>query len=195
MPNWCNNNVELSHADKIELEKARAAYLDGTLLEYWHPVPKELMEKSTSFRSVDEYTEEDKSHIEKYGAVDGYTWRINNWGTKWDVNPDVTYDADQSGLAPIHYDGEKYVVNISFDTAWAPAIPAYEHAVKKGYEITAYYIEWGMMFCGKWHNGHDENYQIEDISDLPEDIINEFDIINSLKEFEEMFEENKEEEK
>ena len=184
MPNWCNNIVELSHADKSELERARNAYLEGNLLEYWYPCPKELMEKSTSFKAVDEYTEEDNAIIEKYGSIDGYSWRINNWGTKWDISPDFPYGiADTSQIAPIEHDGEMYVVRMSFDTAWAPAIQAYERAIQKGYKIIAYYIEWGMMFCGKWENGIDQGYDIENISVIPDDIVDQFSIADMLDEY------------
>jgi len=63
MPNWCNNNIELSHPDKAMVE--RAALEDTT-------APAR---------------ESDEALVAKYGYSDWYSWCVNNWGTKWDISP------------------------------------------------------------------------------------------------------------
>jgi hypothetical protein len=55
--------------------------------------------------------------VSKYGHSDWYSWRIENWGTKWEptaINVSGKYrDLDSS----------KFLMEIWFDTAWAPPIP------------------------------------------------------------------------
>jgi hypothetical protein len=44
--------------------------------------------------------------------VGGYTWQINNWGCKWDVDPDVEV-------------GEDYIL-LDFQSPWGPPLEAVE---------------------------------------------------------------------
>jgi len=79
MPNWCNNNIELSHPDKAMVERAAKAFADGTLLNEFIPLPKELEDTTAPAR------ESDEALVAKYGYSDWYSWCVNNWGTKWDI--------------------------------------------------------------------------------------------------------------
>lgn len=75
-----------------------------------------------------------------------YNWCVNNWGTKWDVGGD--------GRDPIE---DPNVLEVSFESAWAPPTTAYEKLCALGFEIEAYYWEPGMAFCGKW-TGNEEDF-------------------------------------
>jgi hypothetical protein len=68
---------------------------------------------------------------------DWYSWRVVNWGTKWD-GYDGRFNSDDFS-------------SFSFETAWAPPLPI----IKKLAELTGQtfileYIEYGMFFCGKY---------------------------------------------
>lgn len=59
MPNWCSNNISISHADPAMMEKFAKAMEDGELFQALAPL------------STAEWD---------YGTA------IEEWGTKWDVN-------------------------------------------------------------------------------------------------------------
>ena len=66
-------------------------------------------------------------------------------------------------------------VKLSFDTAWNSPVRFYEHlAAELDFDITAYYLEEGMGFVGKYtSDGGDESYNFdgsEDLEDIPDDI-------------------------
>jgi hypothetical protein len=65
MPNWCLNNLIVSHADKAMVQKFVDAYNTGGVCEQFIPKPPE---------------------------EDWYSWNVSNWGTKWDFGTDKNYD-------------------------------------------------------------------------------------------------------
>ena len=74
-----------------------------------------------------------------HGHKDWYNWSIENWGTKW--------DAGESGT---NQDTEN-VLDLSFDTAWAPPTPWLQKVTEKYRKLkfTLEYTEEGMGFEGK----------------------------------------------
>jgi|LakMenEpi03Aug12_release.lakeMendotaPanAssembly.Ray.scaffolds.fasta_scaffold01323_36 hypothetical protein len=91
---------------------------------------------------------------------DWYSWRVVNWGTKWD-GYDGRFNSDDFS-------------SFSFETAWAPPLPI----IKKLAELTGQtfileYIEYGMFFCGKYtaspEEDHDEFYN--DIETAPQELL------------------------
>lgn len=125
MPNYCYNNVEITA--KTEEQKA-------------------LLYRVSTAETADGFFE----LLRPLGEWD-YENSVNNWGTKWDVEP---LDVD--------YDGE--TLSASFDSAWAPPIALYEYLKEQGFEISANYYEPGMDFAGEWTDG--EDFYLENVSDL-----------------------------
>jgi hypothetical protein len=82
--------------------------------------------------------EEENANLlaEKYGASNWYDWRLNNWGTKWDVEAEV--DDDDS------------LIRISFDSAWSPPQLAVAELAAKfpNLQFRLSYEEPGMGFAG-----------------------------------------------
>ena len=146
MPNWCDNQITItgdkSVIDKIE-KIVKEEKDDQGLLNFMYPCPKEL-ESTTADGSKNE------ALIKKYGHSDWYSWKTDNWCTKWEVNE--FYGVDR------HDD----TISFGFSSAWAPPTGAYTHFItsmaEKNLDVSlkAYYYEGGCDFAGVWDNGDDE---------------------------------------
>lgn len=119
MPNWCENRLYIE-APESEILNILAAKDD--LLKYLRPQPEQL-----------------DGELGDSILPAWYTWRIRNWGTKWDVQAEIL---PQSATALL----------IIFDSAWAPPIAALQHWQAQDSENRSFnlrFIEWGMAFCGE----------------------------------------------
>lgn len=80
---------------------------------------------------------------------DWYMWRVNNWGTKWDVGSEIY----PSGLDFLEDDVEASDIEVvyHFDTAWSPPIPVFQAMAEQhpDLELELLFSEGGMCFAGK----------------------------------------------
>ena len=177
MPNWCSNTLYLEHEDPAMIKRAADAFARGELLNEFIPVPAELKEVTAPNREPNR-----QELFEKYGYSDWYDFCCGSWGTKWDVG-------DSTGVNEISDDGTS--VSMYFDSAWAPPIAAYEHFEVLGFRVFAKYYESGCAFAGIYDDCGDEYYDLtgmsaDEIADqIPEDLDNEFNISEMMREFEE----------
>ena len=161
MPNWCINSFDVSHKDPEMIQRFVTSLKEGKLFEEFVPMPKALRETTAP-------SESNGVLMEKYGHSDWYSWAIENWGTKWDVEGESDTNAD--GLSTHGW----------FDTAWAPPISFWEALAEQGFNIDATFDESGVGFCGRWSNDLGEEYYEYDYSnpnwknDIPEDVIDDF---------------------
>jgi len=150
MPNWCNNNIEITGPAKtINAVWTAAQIEDSGLLNAIVPMPVEL--KDTVKGSNGD-------------AVNWYDWAVTNWGTKWDV--------DSEGLEYTDNDDGTATISGYFDSAWAPPIGAYDRFLEanENCSLTGSYYEMGCDFAGFYDNGDDEHLEnLRDEYDLPED--------------------------
>ena len=112
MANWCQNRVTFS-GDAEQIKEIRELFTNDEPFQKILPLPD---------------------------VEDWYSWRTDNWGTKWDIKAeDVSFDADD----------ENYL-QIEFDTAWAPAEGiCYKLREKyKEIDIIWFYDEPGMQLAG-----------------------------------------------
>lgn len=153
MPNWCNNNVSIYHADTAKVEALAQAVREGKFCNHVIPVPEDLQIVAGRVGADDnpdqiELERKSAENIKKYGVANWYDFCVNRWGTKWDVEPyepsDVVVDQN--------------MIEFGFDSAWSPPIGIYEALVEDGFEVVAHYYEPGMSYVGKWDNGYDECY-------------------------------------
>jgi hypothetical protein len=80
-----------------------------------------------------------------------YNFCVENWKTKWDApcsDPDSQIDMLDDNHAIL-----------TFDTAWGPPTGIYEELHKRGYVITAHYIELGNELAGSFMDGEDTEYE------------------------------------
>ena len=88
-------------------------------------------------------------------GMDGYNWRVENWGTKWDVQE---VEIDEGGL---HTSDDVPVAWFSFKcwTAWAPPVPVWDRLHAMGIEVQAEYEDEGLNFAGEYSHGEDTSWE------------------------------------
>ena len=158
MPNWCDNQITItgpnSVIDKIEkIVKAEDTHENTGLLHFFHPMPKEL-EGTTSPSSS---AKKPQPMVE--GFDNWYDWRVENWGTKWELCE--FYGVDRQHL---NDSLDESIISFGFSSAWAPPINAYEQFLRdnENCSLKAYYYEGGCDFMGEWDNGQDDCYTPSD---------------------------------
>jgi len=182
MPNWCNNNLTLTHEDPAMIQRAYDALERGEFLNEFIPVPEDLKITSGYLGSGDEQKELERKtaeNLEKYGYGNWYDFCCGEWGTKWDVGGD--------GQSDIHPDGK--MLHTSFDSAWSPPVNAYVKLEELGFGVNAMYYEGGMAYAGAYGDGNDEEINLEgmsadDVENHYPEIDEAFGISESMREYE-----------
>ena len=171
MPNWCSNSLTIrGDASTLVALKEIIELGDEGLLQAIKPMPKEL--EGTTAPSEN--------------GEDWYNWRVQNWGTKWDVTAEgLEYTDHGDGTATI----EGYM-----DSAWSPPIDAFE-TLSQDWDscyIQLMYEESGMCFVGCWDSeGADDHYDYgeftsDNIKDnIPEYLVEHFALDEQLAQYEE----------
>lgn len=163
MPNWCENSLYIE-APAEEIAAIKAAILNGDgdeqgLLNYFCPEPQ---------------------HEDVEGAVlpSWYSWRTNNWGTKWEVDAEITGETETS-------------LYICFQSAWSPPVEALQCWMDRSEQhiVDLRYMEWGMMFCGIFSNEENSHYSIpttlEAVADeIPAELDEQFGISDMIQQWE-----------
>lgn len=162
MPNWCSNNAEFNNEDVAEVAKLEAhlKMLDEN---------KEARDENGLLAFFVPRPPEESENW--------YNWNVSNWGTKWEASI---------------YSWEKVsdtCITINFDTAWAPPTTFYETVAQNtDWYVTATYWEPGMGFVGSNEGGFDECYEYscaEDIENIPETLVDEYNLHDQFEEDEE----------
>ena len=150
MPNWCSNHIAVRGTDSAEIQRLAKAFAEGEFCHAVIPTPKDLTDTVSGFVGEDQRAAHEAQmarNIELYGHKDWYSFQTSNWGTKWDVSCD-SVEIDDDGLG---FSG-------TFDSAWSPPMGVAAALVEQGYEVTLYYYEPGMGYCGKFEDGCDDCY-------------------------------------
>ena len=189
MPNWCNNNLTLTHDDPLMIERATKAFIDSRLLDEFIPIPPDLHIVAGRVGDPEEQKALEQKELDNkvtHGYKNWYDFCVNEWGTKWDIG------GDDSMVTKL----DSNSVRMSFDSAWAPPTAAYERLLDLGFGVKAYYYEPGMAFCGVFDADGDEGYNLSDMTsdqvkdEIPEDLDEMFAISETIAEYED--EENQE---
>jgi hypothetical protein len=177
MPNWCNNNIRITGPNKV-IDKIEKIVKDetgksGRLLNYFHPMPKELSDTTAD-------GSKDKAMMKKYGYSNWYDWAVENWSTKWDV-------CEFYGVDRNYINDDESEIHFGFDSAWAPPINAYDKFINdnSNVSIRASYYEPGCDFMGIWDNGIDDCYEVSTIA--PKGSIDNFWTSKEGKELDDLY--------
>jgi hypothetical protein len=166
MPNWCENRVYLE-ASPAEIEAIiMAVQSDGDkgLLNYLRPEP--------------EHGPEIEGEMPNW-----WNWRVDNWGTKWEVHAEVVSHGVSDGW-----------INLAFDSAGSPPLKAFyawEEADSGTRSFNIRYIEGGMAFCGEADSrGINDHYNIPMTvaavqQEIPVELDEEFGISDTIAQWEE----------
>lgn len=166
MPNWCNNTliVEGNLNELVEFKKKSLVVNEQNTINFTMegliPTPKELLEMTSPvmWRGDENDTDsklEFEKHVEslkqKYGHTDWYNWRIENWGTKWDVTESYIEE----------YDGESIL--IQYDTAWGPNTQFVKTIALMfpNLKFKLSFEETGVGFCGVYEVTNDDEDYVE----------------------------------
>lgn len=118
MPNWCENILEVygPSADVTRFMDAAKADVETTVA-YGPDAGKQITEHlPLSLNALYPMPKELEATIGDSGSMPGwYEWRVNNWGTKWDLSPSTTVEEGEGGKGKHH-------VTYEFDSAWAPPV-------------------------------------------------------------------------
>jgi|SRR5210317_676970 len=150
MPNNTDNRVILSHDDSQMIDKIYNIMNteDTKLCQAIVPMDEKLLD-----------------------GGDWYEWRLDNWGTKWDIYESSCDRIDANTLQLLFY------------TAWSPPTGIFDKLVDMGYDVHARYLDEGWMYIGMYDNGETIDFNnVEDvISECPE-LDEEFDIRDMIEE-------------
>ena len=189
MPNWCSNHITVRGSNSAEIQRLAKALSEGEFCQAVIPTPEDLQITSGFFGDPEEQAKLEaltQANVEKHGFGNWYDFQTNRWGTKWDVQCD-SVEIDDDGLG---FSG-------GFDSAWAPPIGVCEELIEQGFEVTLFYYEPGMGFCGKWEDGVDDMHEYSGESSttvraaIGDELDDMFGISESMAEYEA---ENEEEE-
>jgi hypothetical protein len=187
MPNWCNNTVQINHKDPAKMYALVEAVNEGKFCNFAIPVPESLhivagrVGDDTDPEQI-KLQEQTMNNLSVYGYANWYDFCVNEWGTKWDVDP---YDK-------VEYDDahDKRGITFGFDSAWSPPTGVYEALMDQGYSVRAYYYEPGMAFAGIHDENGDDCYNIGDMTSetvkdaIPSDLDEMFGISECIAEYE-----------
>lgn len=186
MPNWCENRLTISHSDPSMIKRARDAWMDRRFLKEFIPIPQELTIVSGRVGADDNPEQmllvaQQEANLKKYGYQDWYTYCVNEWGTKWDIG----YQEDWNEPC----DESETTFTVKYNSAWSPPEAACFKLVAMGFDVTNYYYEPGMGFCGVFKDGEDHQYstgeapkELQEVFDfdVPEVDLTRDELINKL---------------
>lgn len=144
MPNWCHNSIIIK-GDKETLELLKENDFSFSFIRPqpdWQNTPNEKGELPS------QPNEHGSRHFPD-GTQDirWYDWQVDNWGTKWDIDPDETnISLDDDALS------------VDCMTAWSPPEELLRYATERfpSLSIEINFDEAGMDFCGSYRFEHGE---------------------------------------
>jgi len=124
------------------IARAKAAFEAEKLFNEFIPVPQDLVDTVSGYMGDGEdqlkLEAQSAKNRHAYGYANWYDFCCSEWGTKWDINGgEITSETEN-------------MLVMYFDTAYSPAIAAYDKLTALGFGIEAMYYESGMQFCGTY---------------------------------------------
>jgi hypothetical protein len=160
MPNHTDNRVILSHDDSQQIDMIYNIMNteDTPLCQTLIPMDEKLLEIS--------------GISDNYEVQGWYEWRLENWGTKWDV-----YETQCTRI-------NANTLQLYFYTAWSPPIPIFDKLVDMGFEINARYLDEGWGYIGEYTDGDDwSSVEVESVVEDYPDLDLEFGISERIAEY------------
>ena len=144
MPNWCNNEVTIEGTKEDMAKFVEECFTDfkGTpVLDFNKVMPEPDYDKPQKDGTHNDGVQTQLSTV----MPDWWTWRNDNWGTKWNLVPNpedeiYSYEVEQ---------GEEWL-RLEFETAWSPPAGIYDTIFEKYPDLVVnwFYREDGMQMAG-----------------------------------------------
>jgi hypothetical protein len=142
MPNWCSNFLKVEGENVPDFLHQVAGHpadyaISETEKQFYELLKDEDEKKFKDFTFNSLVPVPKKILLQGYNNA-GYQWQTKNWGTKWDVDAELT-------------EKSKDHLTYYFDSAWSPPLQWVVFASKKFPELTftLSFYELGNFFCGK----------------------------------------------
>ncbi|MBA4063083.1 MAG: hypothetical protein C0501_05115 [Isosphaera sp.] len=148
MPNWCENDLEVSGDEPLVRDFLAFAWSGERALDFNRFVPY-----PSEFAELDRVAEAWRdAHPEKSvfsGPTDGFNsggfeWCVEHWGTKW--------NARRAARGGVTVRGVTATVLVRFDTPWRPPLPVISAAARR-FPSLAFDLRWyerGMQVQGRY---------------------------------------------
>ena len=133
MPNWCYQSLHLIGSGAL-LKELNLSLNNNRFCDFVRPMPCKV------------WLEPDEE------GQGWYNWRLNNWGTKWDVSS----VEDQV----FNYADNKSTLAFKCQTPWNVPLFIWDELVLMGIQVDADYHEESGLFRGEYRNG--VNYKYKD---------------------------------
>jgi len=146
IPNWCSNKLVVSGEGKeikrfkklatANIPKDEKDFKTDLSLASLFPEPNYIKVKvKPAFPKLSSYKTKKDGYVNSESAW--WDWRVQNWGTKWDI--EATLDCDEEGYLEYY-----------FDSAWSPPVEWLQKVAKDFPELSfrLHYDEPGVGFSG-----------------------------------------------
>lgn len=153
MPNWTSNTISIKRNECPDdfwaiIQQAANDAGDSTtgkdFMQSIYPCPQDLIDTKAAFltgKEGEELAIKQQENIRKYGHKDWYDWRINRWGTKWDL---CEFECS------VNNDEE---VCVSGNTAWSYPQNFLDFLVEKGCDVECHFTNEDYDGEHKYENG------------------------------------------
>ena len=141
MPNWCTNQVSFSSSDEDTIDFIRGAFDSDTPFEILRPEPD--WSNTPNDQGIFPGPRYKGNFVSYFpdGSVDDrwYSWRLSNWGTKWDIGNEAFCNQDNDDY-----------LEYEFLTAWGPPdiLKTYLEEQHPDLDITWFYHGPGCCLAG-----------------------------------------------
>jgi hypothetical protein len=126
MPNWCWNDVTITHDNSKVIERFVQGFNKGALFAEFIPCPIRRDKPDLSKFNLPRWEREfSEAMICSSEILD---WSCDNWGTKWDTGKPQGDTLEIINPNRIH---------LIFATAWGHPIPIFDHWVDSGCQVRA----------------------------------------------------------
>jgi len=149
MPNWCSNDVQV-YGDEEAIQKFKEEcftdHKGEAVLDFNKVLPEPDYNKPKKDGTHNNGVQTELSSV----MPEWWTWRNDNWGTKWNLVPHVDGDLSSYEIEVTVSESFGWYITLAFDTAWSPPSGIYEAIVEKypDLDISWFYREDGEQIAG-----------------------------------------------
>jgi len=153
MPNWCINDLVVSHDDPKKMDEFRKVVemsmdddsgAGDSICSHFYPEPNYEEEEVE-----DVFPRPDKT----FTMPNWWNWRVAHWGTKWSERS-LEVIEDKKAF----WETGGNTMHLSFMTAWSPPRGVVQKMVEQGFSTEFWYMEQGSDYWGYHLDGEEIHF-------------------------------------